>query len=77
MATSFNLVFSEWKTLSLLCLKTLVVILWLQVAVRILFVNVEFSLMVPVISATESTVLEMTCIDLTWDDQSLRILMRN
>lgn len=47
MATSFNLVFSKWKTLSLLYLKTLGAILWMQVALRILFVNVKFPVSFP------------------------------
>lgn len=47
MGTSFNFIFSEWKTLSLLCLKTLVAILRIQVALRILFVNVKFPVSFP------------------------------
>ena len=47
VTTSFNLFFSEWKSLYLLCLKTQVAILWIQGALRILFVNVKFPVSFP------------------------------
>lgn len=44
MATSFDFVLSEWKTLVLLCLKPVVMILQEQVALELLFANIKCSL---------------------------------
>lgn len=81
IATSFNLVFSGWKTLSLLCLKTVVAILWIQVAFRVLFVNIKFPVSFPLWCPSSvqqgAQCLRWPALTPTRADQSLSILRRN